>query len=347
MPSAAPDPAPLTPPVDPAQVARFAGDLASRRPLGGGERIGIAVSGGPDSLALLLLAAAAFPGRIEAATVDHGLRAESAGEARMVAGVCADLGVPHAILKGDWPPDAGIGLQAAARAYRYRELAGWCARRGLALLATAHHADDQAETLLLRLARGAGTGGLGAIRPVRRLADDGGRTMLVRPLLRFAKHELTALVAAAGLVAVDDPSNDSDRFDRTRARRLLAQTPWLDPARLAASASHLADADLALDWAANLAFDRRVASAPTADRPSEWRLDPAGLPDEILRRVVRRLILAVENHATDGHSHADPAGPELSRFVRRLQRGDTATMWHVLARPGTLWRFAAAPPRRA
>ena len=111
-------------------------------------RLGIAVSGGPDSLALLLLAHAALPGRIEAVTVDHQLRPESGDEAAMVARVCADLGVPHEVLAVTL---AEGNVQAQARAARYAAMAEWLVRRELAALATGHHADDQAETLLLRL----------------------------------------------------------------------------------------------------------------------------------------------------------------------------------------------------
>src|SRR3954466_8445661 len=130
--------------IDPSLLERFAGDLA---PCGGGTGLlGVAVAGGPDSLALLLLAEAAFPGRVRAATVDHRLRPESAGEAAFVARICADRGVPHDILEAS-VARAGEGLQAAAREARYAALAAWMRERGLAWLLTAHHADDQAETL--------------------------------------------------------------------------------------------------------------------------------------------------------------------------------------------------------
>ncbi|HVF37996.1 MAG TPA: tRNA lysidine(34) synthetase TilS, partial [Sphingomicrobium sp.] len=203
-------------------------------------RVGVAVSGGPDSLALLLLSSAARPGLVEAATVDHGLRAESAGEAAMVAGLCRKLGVPHASLPADWPQSPTSNLQAEARAMRYRRLAEWAAERGLPYVATAHHADDQAETLLMRLVRGSGVRGLSGSRAARSLTDG---VTLIRPLLGWRKAELEAIVAAAGIEPVDDPSNRDPRHDRSRFREWLESSAWVDPARLAASAAALRDAD--------------------------------------------------------------------------------------------------------
>lgn len=330
MPSAVPDTSQLPPP-DPALVERFRNALTDCHAVGEADRLGIGVSGGPDSLALLLLAHAAFPGRIEAATVDHGLRSSSAAEALMVAGLCARLGVPHATLRGEWDSHAGNGLHAAARDYRYRLLQRWCDTRQIGILATAHHLDDQAETLLMRLARGSGVGGLGAIRPVRPL--DASPVRLIRPLLGFTKDMLRAIVAAAGVTPVEDPSNDHVRFDRTHARRLLAGTAWLDPARLAASADHLREADDALRWAADREYAHRIV--PVGDG---WSLDPVDLPSEILRRIVARLLGEI------GVSAA--SGPDLSRFINRLQSGESATLGIALARPGTVWRFTTAPPRR-
>ena len=132
-------------------VARFRRDAEALAP--GFARLGVAVSGGPDSLALLLLAQAAFPGLVEAATVDHRLRPESTIEALHVEDICARLGCPHAILDVE-VPDGPAGLQAEARGARYRALGLWAEARGLPHVATAHHADDQAETVLMRLQRG-------------------------------------------------------------------------------------------------------------------------------------------------------------------------------------------------
>src|SRR5580765_3765844 len=120
------------------QIARFRADLEA---LTGGapERLGLAVSGGPDSLALLLLANAAYPGRVHAATVDHGLRPEGAAEAAFVAGICGELAIPHATLRAEMRETSNI--QAAARARRYALLGQWVAEIGAAFLATAHHLD--------------------------------------------------------------------------------------------------------------------------------------------------------------------------------------------------------------
>src|SRR3954447_19163155 len=117
---------------DLALVERFRADLdALSAP---GERIGVAVSGGPDSLALLLLAAAARTGNVEAATVDHALREESRAEAEMVGALCERLGVPHAILTAEWPEKPQSGIQQRARQARYRLLGRWAQEKGLGAL---------------------------------------------------------------------------------------------------------------------------------------------------------------------------------------------------------------------
>ncbi|MFL6780767.1 MAG: tRNA lysidine(34) synthetase TilS, partial [Sphingomicrobium sp.] len=153
--------------IDPLLFDRFRADLAQlSKP---GERLGIAVSGGPDSLALLVLAAAVRPGEIESATVDHRLRAESRAEAEMAATACATVGVPHAILTADWPEPPVSAIQERAREMRYRLLADWLDARGLSALVTAHHADDQAETIVMRLNRGSGVRGLAGMRPKARV----------------------------------------------------------------------------------------------------------------------------------------------------------------------------------
>ncbi|MDP9424381.1 MAG: tRNA lysidine(34) synthetase TilS [Pseudomonadota bacterium] len=310
-------------------VQRFAADLDALVPEGA--RIGIAVSGGPDSLALLLLANAAAPDRIEAATVDHGLRAESAAEAAMVAGLCARLGVPHRILLADWPEAPEANVQAAARAMRYRLLNQWAIERGLGAIATAHHADDQAETLLMRLLRGSGVGGLGGTRAQRALSE---QIQLVRPLLGWRKAELEALVREAGLSPVDDPSNRDPRHDRSRIRQLLGSVDWLDPARLAASAAAIRDADEAIDWALAPLIGSRIRRDGDA-----LIVDPAKLPRELKRRL---LLAAFAELAAPS-----PRGPDLMRAIQALEAGESVTLSGLKLQGDVTWRLAVAPPRRS
>lgn len=306
---------------------RFAADLAA---LGwGGARLGLAVSGGPDSLALLLLAHAAVPGKIAAATVDHRLRAASADEAAMVAGLCAALGVPHETLLVTVDPG---NVQAEARVARYAALAEWAEREGLAALATAHHADDQAETLLARLNRGSGVAGLAGVRARGVVA---GTTLpLLRPLLSWRRAELAAVVAAAGASAVEDPSNSDDRFDRARIRKALAQADWIDVPALAASAAHLADADAALAWMADEEWRSCVTPAPLGMtyRPRA--------PRAVALRVIARIVTELDGVA--------PRGSAVARVFDALVARQPASIGNLVARAmPDGWTFTRAPQRRA
>jgi tRNA(Ile)-lysidine synthase len=313
-------------------VSRFRLDLEAAGGAGAG-RIALAVSGGPDSLALLLLAGAAFEGRVRAATVDHGLRPEGAAEARAVAALCARLGVRHEILAARVEA-SGEGLQSAARKARYAALAQWMDREGLGLLLTGHHCDDQAETLVMRLMRGSGVAGLAGVRAQGPVPGSGGRLRLCRPLLGWRRSELRAVVMAAGIEAALDPSNADERFDRAKLRRRLADAPWLDPASLARSASLLAEAEAALEWAAGSLFEARAEV-----REGAVTLDPDGLPPELLRRLVLRCLRRVEPDAA-------PRGEALTAFISRLEAGATATLCEVKGSGGDSWTFEPAPPRR-
>lgn len=319
--------------IDPASVTRFAADLDALCLDGG---IGLAISGGPDSLALVLLGAAAFPGRVEAATVDHGLRPSSADEARRVASHCKKLGVPHRTLTIEWDEKPTGNLQALARDARYHRLWEWARERNLNAVATGHHVDDQAETLLMRLNRGAGVGGLAGINPSRPLGSairGESMIMLVRPLLTWRRAELAAIVAAAGLEAVDDPTNADERFDRTRARALLAENPWLDPHRLAAVAEHCIDAKRALEWSSRKQFNARQSY-----KGAVLTLDADDLPFELQRRM---LIDAIE--LLMGKT---PSGPETVRALDALGNGRTVTLAGLKLEPGPPWRISPAPPHR-
>lgn len=308
--------------------ARFAADLARLWPEGedGGERLGLAVSGGPDSMALLLLAAAALPGRVEAATVDHGLRAESAGEAAMVARVCAGLDVPHQTLTVTVAPG---NLQHRARAARYAALAEWAASRGLSALATGHQLDDQAETLVMRLNRGSGLAGLAGVRA--RGVAPGSELALLRPLLGWSRAELADIVAAAGLEAAQDASNADERFDRVRIRKALGQADWLDAEGLARSAALLAEAEGFVNEAIAELWQERVRQSPEG-----WQFTP-GASDFAATEIARRIIVELGGEARRS---------EAAELVTRLRRGENASLGGTLVRVrGEEWVFEKEPPR--
>ena len=318
---------------DPSLVERFRADLDSLTEPEG--RLGLAVSGGPDSLALLLLAAAVRPGKVEAATVDHGLRSESREEAEAVADICERLGVPHAVLAIEWDLPPASAIQEQARVVRYGALARWMGELGLSSLLTAHHLDDQAETLVMRLNRGSGVRGLGAMRPTSPLPDNPDLRLL-RPLLGWRRGELEAICAEAHLSPAIDPSNEDERHERVRVRRALADADWLDPEALARSARNIAAADEAIDWAAEREWsefvdvneDRIVYRASTA-------------PAEIIRRVVAR---AISELGSEG-SPDELRGRELDRLVDDLQNCNSTTLRGVRCMGGLDWTFSAAPPR--
>ena len=317
---------------DPALLVRFRADLDAL--IGPDTRIGIAASGGPDSLALLLLAIAARPGQVEAATVDHRLRPESAQEAKSVGALCERLGVPHMILSARWTDKPATAIQERARRERYQLLSFWAEERGLGALATGHHADDQAETLLMRLARGAGVRGLAGMRPSSRAP--GSEVRLIRPLLSWRRTELQQLCLDAGITTIADPSNEDEQYERVRIRRNLRENNWLDAGSIANSARHLADAQTALDWAA-----RREWSQAVKERSGLITYRPSGAPAEIVRRIVAR---AVGTLATEGE--IDLRGQELDRLLDTLRAGRTSTLRGVLCEGGKDWRFSPAPARR-
>ncbi|MEN5082742.1 tRNA lysidine(34) synthetase TilS [Bosea sp. TWI1241] len=251
----------------------------------------VAVSGGPDSVALLALLAewaVAGQGRplLHAATVDHGLRPEAAEEAVAVAALCARLGLPHRILR--WQADGPVdtALQARARQARYALLAETARALGGAALVTAHTLDDQAETLLMRMAAGSGPAGLAGMRACSR--RDG--VTILRPLLGIAKARLVASCAARGLPSARDPSNDDPRFARVRWRALtpLLAREGLTAGRLATLAGRLARADAALEQRVAVLLPRLCAP-----RGAERIVDMAALaaePDEIVIRLLGHVL---------------------------------------------------------
>jgi tRNA(Ile)-lysidine synthase len=317
----------------------------------------LAVSGGPDSTALLVMAAAwakhvnrrlKRAPKLIAVTIDHGLRAESRREAAAVKKLARRLGVSHRTVRWRGAKPAR-GLQEAARAARYLFLSKEAARAGFEHIVTAHTLDDQAETLLFRLARGSGLTGLAGMSHTSPLPAARGKSeiLLVRPLLSVPKSRLIATLKAARVGYSNDPSNRDPRFTRTRLRDLLPglAAEGLDAKTLARLGSRMRRAEAAIEFA--------VGAAHAALTPQSW--PPGGpivlpakafgeLPHEVGLRLLGRAI-----------AHAGDEGPvELGKLevvydslrapappVRRTLAGALISL-----RDGKL-TIERAPPRRA
>lgn len=245
--------------------------------------LGVAVSGGSDSVALLHLLhmlATLHGTRLRAVTVNHGLRPEAAEEAQSVAVHCARLSIPHeTLIWKNW--DGQGNLQNAARHARYEKIAGWAERHNINTVALGHTADDQAETVLMRLARRSGVDGLSAMR--RRTQRCG--ITWVRPMLDITRDRLRVYLTHENISWIEDPSNQNMHFDRIKAREaLIALSPLgIDVHGLSEVASHMSQCQQALDWQTFLAAKDIVtfdAGAVILDEPA-LRL----LPEEIQRRL--------------------------------------------------------------
>lgn len=271
-----------------------------------------------------------MPGRFIVATVDHGLRRESADEARYVAGICDQLGIRHEILSLGLA--TGQALQERAREARYAALGTWAAANGLAAITTAHHADDQAETLLMRLSRGAGLRGLAAMRS-RSTLPGVPECQLLRPLLGWRRNELAEIVAAAGIEPLHDPSNVDPRFERARVRSQMSRLSDFDPMALAQSARHLAEADEAIEWA----VEQCITGLSMQD--GIWHWSPGPVPRVVALRVLERLVETLAGKR--------PRGSALAHWHDRLAAGEIATLAGVRGDGRSPeWRFALAPPPR-
>ena len=273
---------------DPAEIdALFA-------PVAAYPAIGLAVSGGADSLALMLLAqswASAAPGRprLQVYSVDHGLRPEAAGEVAMVLAAAKALGIAATGLRweGDKPK---TGVQEAARIARYRLMGAAMAADGVPALLTAHHRNDQAETLLMRLAHGSGIEGLKGMAPVASVEN----VRVYRPLLNCAPGDLHDLVLAAGLVPAQDSSNHDEHYERVRWRKALPQLAelGLDAETLARFALRMGEADAAIARVA----DEEFAALVVLDGFGSARLELATFVDlspAVATRVLGRVLKIV------------------------------------------------------
>ncbi len=312
--------------------------------------LAVGLSGGSDSLALAALAgrwAAARGGRVTALIVDHGLRRGSRGEARGVAAQAAGLGLEPVVLT--WrgaKPEAN--LQAEARRARHALLRDWCRRHGLLHLLLGQQRDDQAETLLLNLARGSGLDGLAAMAPLVETPD----LRILRPLLGVPRARLRAGLRAAGLDWLEDPSNRDPRFGRSRLRGALAgltDEPLLER-RLADAAGHLGRARVALE----AAVAELLARAARLADDGSLRLRAGALaaaPEEVSLRALAGLL------ATVGGADYPPRFERLLRLHAALTGPDLAgfkgaTLGGCRLRPGRegailVVREAAKVPRLA
>jgi tRNA(Ile)-lysidine synthase len=257
----------------PIGAAEFAALMAGFAPFEARPRLAVAVSGGADSMALALLArdwAEARSGDLTALTVDHGLRPAAAAEAAQVGRWLAERGVAHRVLvrEGGYHPG---GVQAAARAARYRLLEDWCRQAGVLHLLVGHHREDQAETLLLRLARGSGLDGLAGMAALAEHAA----CRLLRPLLGVARARLAVTLQAAGQGWIEDPSNRDATYARVRIRQAEARLGdiGLGAERLAATAARLGRARAALERVVGALLARAAMLHPAGF----VRLDPPAL----------------------------------------------------------------------
>jgi tRNA(Ile)-lysidine synthase len=306
-----------TPEAPPLTAAEFGALMQRFAPFEPSPHLAVAVSGGADSMALTLLAhdwARANGGTITALTVDHRLRAASTAEAAQVGAWLARRGIAHRILTR--PTELGCrgGIQAAARATRYALLEEWCRANAVLHLLLAHHRDDQAETLLLRLARGSGLEGLAAMAGVVERAD----CRLLRPLLGVPHARLVAALSVVAQPWIDDPSNHDRAYARVRLRQsgaALAEAN-LSPARLAAAAAQLGKARAALEADAATLLAAAVELHPAGfAHLDQTRLTAA--PAAVGRRGIAAVLGAV------GGAPFAPRSGRLDRLYDELCQGLT------------------------
>lgn len=308
------------------------------------DRIGLAVSGGSDSTALLVLAsdwARAHGKLIRVATVDHGLRPEAAAEAEGVAALAHRLGLAHDTLR--WRPETTHVTQASARTARHDLLAIWARAHDLPLVAMGHTRDDRVETFLMRARAGSGWRGLAG--PMPAAASPAGRLRIIRPLLALARRDLRRRLLQRGHGWIEDPSNRMMRHERVRMRALAGDRLG-EPTcgRIIRTMDGLAAMRAAVTAAAREALETKVDAAS-----GQAMLDAAAfraLDREPQLRLAEALVMAA------GGAARLPDAGGLDRLARRmaepggLQRGATLAGAWIAETRGAL-RIRRAPPRRA
>ncbi len=293
--------------------------MAAVGPFEASPHVAVALSGGADSMALCLLAAdwaRSRGGRVTAITVDHGLRPDSAEEARTVAAWMARRAIAHRVLR--WTgPKPSHGIQAAARDARYRLLETWCGEAGVLHLLLGHHRRDQAETVLMRLRRGSGVAGLAAMAAIRETAT----ARLLRPLLAVPPGRLRAVLVARNQPWIEDPSNRDPIYQRTLVRNALPglAVAGVTEESLAAVAVRMGRARMALEHAAAALLSRCARLHPAGYGLLDDRV-LAAAPGEIGLRALARILACVGGRAYE------PAAEKLERSFARLivERSATA-----------------------
>lgn len=312
---------------------------------GDGRKIGVAVSGGSDSLALLLHAkewAHARKRSLHAVTVDHGLRPEAVNEAAQVASICANLQIPHDTLI--WRPTSNKVAQSTARAARYRLLADWSARHSLGSICIGHTEDDRLETFLIRARAGSTWYGLAGPMPVAPapIATDHGLRLL-RPMLTVRRADLRLDLQASGVNWIDDPTNLSHRHERVRIRALLLATSTDTQNAILRGMNRFAEMRAATLHTARTALEQHARFG--ADRSVTITNAFAELPEQARLRLLEAIILALVPR------NAPPRADRLARLSASLCDPDLAQHRATLAgcwfrKDNSGLHISPAPPRR-
>lgn len=312
--------------VKPDGEGRFDQAMRICGPFKSGAGIGVGLSGGGDSTALLLLLAdwaAANNMGLAAVTVDHGLRKAAAAEANQAGRLAASLGIPHDILC--WQGWSGQGnLQASAREARFSLISDWAARKGIKTIALGHTLDDQAETVLMRLLRGSGVDGLSGMASRR---DMGGITW-IRPLLDFRRDQLRQFLKQRSIDWCDDPSNEDRTFDRVKVRKALAELEkiGLTAEDVAATADRMKLASKALEIEAH----RAAMSITHVTVAGEVEFDTAKfatLPEDIRNRLLAHALCWI------GGSRYRPRLMALNAVLQAAKAGKRSTLAGCLVTP--------------
>ncbi len=309
------------------------------------DRLGLAVSGGSDSTALLMLMSewAGSHRTLRVATIDHGLRAEAADEAREVARLCVRLGLPHETLT--WRPGRSVA-QADTRAARHRLLASWAQSHALPLVCLGHTRDDRIETFLLRARAGSHWRGLAGPMPLASSPawPEGNGVRLARPLLAFTRRALREDLASRGAPWSEDPSNQASKYERVRMRRLVARLEDAVQTRIIGIMDRLAELRSAIAAAAREALAAHVSAEPDAAllNAAAFR----GLPAEARLRLIEALVMAA------GGGSLPPQTRRLEQLTLRLSQpggiGAGATLGGAWVKEaGASFCFRTAPLRRS